>query len=79
MTRTASARRSPTRRQVRTLQRSTHLLAAAVLLVYVYAAPHLGAGFTATVQWLLVPVVVASGVALWKWPGFLAMVRGRRG
>jgi hypothetical protein len=79
MTRTEASRRPLSHRQVRYLQRVTHLLAAAVLLAYVYAAPQLGAGFVAVVRWLIVPVVVASGMALWKWPRLRAMLRGRRG
>lgn len=73
------ADRRPTRRQVRDLQRATHLLAAGALLAYVYAAPLLGPGFVATVQWLVVPVVVVSGVALWKWPRLRAVLRGQNG
>jgi hypothetical protein len=79
MTRTAASRCPPTRRQVRDLQQLTHLLGAALLLVYICAAPHLGAGFVAAAQWLVVPVVVASGMALWKWPRLRAMLRGSRG
>jgi hypothetical protein len=63
MTRTAASRCPSTRRQVRDLQRLTHLLGAALLLVYIYVAPHLGAGFVAAVRWFVVPVVVASGMA----------------
>ena len=48
MTRTAASRCPSTRRQVRDLQRLTHLLGAALLLVYIYVAPHLGAGFVAS-------------------------------
>ncbi|HEV7829990.1 MAG TPA: hypothetical protein VGP04_14310 [Pseudonocardiaceae bacterium] len=33
----------------------------------------------AAVQWLVVPVVVASRVALWKWPRLRAVLRGCRG
>jgi hypothetical protein len=79
MTRTAASRCPSTRRQVRDLQRLTHLLGAALLLVYIYVAPHLSAGFVAAVQWFVVPVVVASGMALWKWPRLRAMLRGSRG
>lgn len=77
MTSSAPTRR-PTRRNVRGQQRAAHLLAATVLLAYVYAAPLLGAGFAAAVQWLVVPVVVISGLALWKWPRLRAKLRGRR-
>ncbi len=67
------------RRQVRDLQRAAHLVAALVLLAYVYAAPLLGAGFTAAVRWLVVPVLVVSGLALWQWHRLRAALRKRRG
>lgn len=77
MTTAAPPRRS--RRQVRDLQRISHLVAGALLLAYIYGGPYLGAGFTAAVRWVLVPVVVGSGVALWKWPRIRSMLRtGRR-
>jgi hypothetical protein len=66
------------RRQVRDLQRATHLLAGSVLLGYVYAAPLLGDGFTASVRWLVVPVAVVSGIALWKWRRLRARARTRK-
>lgn len=78
MTSTAAVRR-PTRRQVRDLQRAAHLVAALVLLAYVYASPQLGAGFTAAVRWLVVPALVVSGVALWQWHRLRTTLRKWRG
>lgn len=77
MTTTTTTRR-PTPRQVRHRQRITHLLAGAVLLVYVYAAPLLGPGFTMAVRWLVIPVLVISGVALWQWHRVRASQRRRK-
>ena len=65
-------------RQVRDLQRVAHLLAGVMLVTYVYAAPLLGAGFTAVVQWVIVPGLVLSGLALWKWHKIRAALRSRR-
>lgn len=56
-------------------QRAAHLVAAVVLLVHVYLGPALGAGFVAAVQWVVVPVALASGIALWKWPRLRRMLR----
>lgn len=67
----------PSRRRARDQQRVAHLVAGVVLLSYVYLAPALGAGFTAAVQWVVVPVVIGSGVALWKWPRIRRMLRSR--
>lgn len=69
----------PSQRQLRTLQRSAHLLAGAILVVYVYAAQGLGSTFVAVVRWLVVPSLVLSGLALWKWPRVRAWLRRRRG
>ena len=79
MPNTLPAPHRPTRRQVRDLQRAAHLLAAVVLLAYVYAAPRLGAGFIAVVQWLVVPAVVLSGMALWQWRRLRAALRSSKG
>jgi hypothetical protein len=65
------------RRRVRDVQRATHLLAGAALLALVYAGPALGPAFTAAVQWVVLPVAVASGIALWRWPRIRAALRGR--
>lgn len=58
-------------------QRAAHLVAGGAVLAYVYAGPLLGSGFVAAVQWVVVPVLVASGVALWKWPRIRKTLRAR--
>lgn len=72
-----SAPPRPSRRQVRNLQRTTHLVAGAALLAYVYLGPLLGDGLTATVQWVVLPVLIGTGIALWKWPRIRRRMRGR--
>jgi len=78
VTLTVTARRL-TRRPVRDLQRAAHLLGALVLVVYVYVAPLLGAGFTAAVRWLVVPALAVSGMALWQWHRLRATLRKGKG
>jgi hypothetical protein len=63
------------RRRVRDQQRAAHLVAGVLLLLYVYLAPALGAGFTGVVQWVVIPVAAGSGVALWKWPRIRTLLR----
>lgn len=58
-------------------QRAAHLVAGVAVVSYVYAGPLLGSGFVAAVQWVVIPVVVASGVALWKWPRIRKALRAR--
>ncbi len=67
----------PTGRQVRSRQRAAHLVAGAVVLVAVYAGPLLGPVFAAAVQWVVFPVLVLSGIAMWKWPRIRRVLRGR--
>lgn len=75
---TSATTRRPTPRQVRHRQRITHLLAGALLVLYVYAAPVLGTGFTMAVRWLVVPILAISGVALWQWHRVRAARRMRQ-
>jgi hypothetical protein len=75
----AAPSRPLTGKQVRTQQRATHLVAGAVVLVAVYAGPLLGPVFAAAVQWVVFPVLVITGIAMWKWPRIRRMLRGRAG
>lgn len=74
---TSSTRSRVSGRQVRTRQRVAHLVAGAVLLVAVYAGPTLGPVFAAAVQWVVFPVLVLTGIAMWKWPRIRGILRGR--
>jgi hypothetical protein len=78
MSRTTTERPAANRRRSRDLQRAAHLLAGIALLAFAYAGPALGPAFTAAVQWVVLPVAVASGIALWKWPRIRAALRRRR-
>lgn len=51
----------PTQRKA---QRAAHLLAALVLAAYVYAP--FGAGLRDTVRFIVLPVLVLTGVAMWQ-------------
>lgn len=67
----------PRGKQVRTQQRAAHLVTGAIVLVAVYAGPLLGAAFAAVVQWVIFPVLVLSGLAMWQWPRIRRALRGR--
>ena len=77
MTTTETTSRTPNRRRQRSLQRAAHLIAGLLLLTELYASPLLGSGFTTLVQALVAPVVVASGVAMWKGPRLRRALRAR--
>ncbi|MGD9529177.1 hypothetical protein [Pseudonocardia sp.] len=65
------------RARLRDRQRVLHLVAGIAVLIAIYAGPLLGPGFVAIVQWVAIPVVVASGLALWKWPRIRVVLRAR--
>jgi hypothetical protein len=50
--------------KLRRVQRRAHLLAATVLLAYVYAP--LGAEFQDVVRFLAFPVLALTGIAMWQ-------------
>lgn len=79
MTLTVTARRRLTRRQVRDLQCAAHLLAALVLVVYVYVAPLLGAGSPRPCGGWSCPALAVSGMALWQWHRLRATLRMGKG
>ena len=76
MTRSTSR---PTQRQIRTGQRGVHLVAGALVVAYVYAAPELSDTALAVVRWLVLPVLVLSGLALWQWTRVRRALRRRGG
>jgi hypothetical protein len=45
----------------------------------VYAGPLLGPAFASVVQWAVFPMLVLTGVAMWKWPRIRRMMRRPRG
>lgn len=65
-------------KRTRTLQRGLHLFTGFVIVVYIYATPSLGSAMAAGVRWLVLPVLVMSGVAMWQWPRLRRLARGRR-
>jgi hypothetical protein len=54
-------------KRVRDAQRLVHLATAAVLVGYVYLTPPAGSPYAVLVQWIALPVLALSGVALWQW------------
>ena len=55
-------------RRVRTAQRWVHLTSAALLLAFIYLTPDTGSTLMELIRWVGVPVLVASGIAMWQWP-----------
>lgn len=65
-------------RRIRTQQRTLHLLTGFVIVVYIYAGPEPDGALAIAVRWLVLPVLVASGVAMWQWPRLRRLARRRR-
>ncbi len=60
--------------QQRKAQRAAHLLAASVLIAYVYAP--ISAELHDTVRFIVVPVLVLTGVAMWQAARLRGLGRG---
>jgi hypothetical protein len=55
-------------RRVRTAQRWVHLTSAALLLAFIYLTPNTDSTLMDLIRWVGVPVLAASGIAMWQWP-----------
>ncbi len=69
--------RSP-RPSVRERQRAVHLVTGALVAMAVYGGAFLPGWLIGLVQFVALPVLVASGVVLWKWPRIRRLLRGLR-
>jgi hypothetical protein len=65
-------------KRTRTAQRGVHLFTGLVLVVYVYAVPATDSLLAAVIRWLVLPLLVATGLAMWQWPRLRRLVRGQR-
>jgi hypothetical protein len=74
---TNTTRPRPTGKHLRTRQRAAHLVTGVIVLVAVYAGPLLGPVVTAVVQWVVFPVLILTGIAMWKGPRIRRMLRER--
>lgn len=55
-------------REVRSVQRAVHLIAAGALGAYVYSPLAAEPGFVALVKLAVFPVLTVSGLLLWQYP-----------
>lgn len=65
------------RRSPRSLQRLVHLIAALPILAYVYVTPPADSLATIAVRFVVLPLVVASGMVMWQWPRIRKALRSR--
>jgi hypothetical protein len=65
-------------KRTRTAQRGRHLFTGLVLIVYMYAVPVTDSPLAAVIRWLVLPLLVATGLAMWQWPRLRRLVRGPR-
>ena len=64
-------------KRTRTAQRGVHLVTGLVLVVCVYAVPVVDSLLATVIRWLVLPVLVATGLAMWQWPRLRRLVRGQ--
>jgi len=52
--------------RIRTIQRWVHIVFGLIVLCYIYSPLSRSIGFQIFVKWLVMPVLVISGLWLWK-------------
>jgi hypothetical protein len=65
-------------KRLRDIQRITHLVGAAVLVLYLYTPLGSAPLFTTLVQFMVVPALVATGTLMWQLPRLRKLLHGRR-
>ena len=75
---TITARRTGGGKKIRDRQRLAHLVAGVALVAYVYTPGGPGPALEATVRWVIIPVLAASGVLMWQWPKLRRWARKQR-
>ena len=65
-------------KQQRDIQRIAHLMAAAVLILYLYTPLGSAPIFTALLQFLVVPLLVATGMLMWQMPRLRKLLQNKR-
>jgi len=54
-----------------------HLATAALLLAFIYLTPDTDSTLLELIRWVGVPVLAASGIAMWQWPRVRRLRRRR--
>lgn len=62
----------------RTIQRSVHIIASIMLLVYLYTPLGDNDVFNLMLRLMVVPVLAVSGVLMWQWPRIRRATRQMR-
>jgi len=64
-------------KRLRDIQRITYLVGAAVLVLYLYTPLGNAPFFTALMQFMVVPVLVATGILMWQLPQLRKLLHGK--
>jgi hypothetical protein len=62
-------------RTVRLITRLIHLIGGAVLALYIYSPLGGDPVFSATVQWVTIPLLIITGIVLWQQPRLVRLLR----
>jgi len=65
-------------KRLRDIQRISHLVGAAVLVLYLYTPLGNAPLFTALMQFMVVPMLVATGMLMWQLPRLRKLLHGKR-
>ncbi|MEJ3750459.1 hypothetical protein WEI85_45280 [Actinomycetes bacterium KLBMP 9797] len=74
---TATIRRTPGGKKTRDRQRLAHMAAGALLVLYVYLPGSPGTALQAATRWVILPLLVITGVSMWQWPKIRRWIRTR--
>jgi hypothetical protein len=64
-------------KQIRTIQRAVHLTTGLAIAAYIYLTPPADSLAQTAIRWVIVPVLAASGVAMWQWPRIRRLIRAK--
>jgi hypothetical protein len=62
----------------RDIQRAVHLVGGVALMLYLYTPLGNASTFTALMQFLVVPLVVVTGMLMWQLPRLRKMLQGKQ-
>jgi hypothetical protein len=73
----STIRRTPGGKKIRDQQRLAHLVAGALLVLYVYLPATPGTVLQAAIRWVTLPLLLITGVLMWQWPKVRRRIRTR--
>ena len=64
-------------KQFRQVVRFGHIIEGALIAIYIYSPWSSNPAFDALIKFVIVPLIILSGIALWQQPKILKLIRQR--